>query len=194
MYGELINDVASAIREIVPIDLHAEGGPVSIYYANRQFLPAKTRAFVDYVAESFRSRKLAERLMDDAGAFIPLQSVFVTVTGHSSYRISLSRKPSLHSADRQPESWNEHDQACFPLPIQRCHVVIHGGAACFVPRPAAPAKRLRTGAAINRHRRQSVERSALVSSPPQLEIRSPFPPSAFRAGGYRYLVYELPSY
>jgi len=40
---------------------HAEGGPVSIYYANRQFLPAKTRAFVDYVAESFRSRKLAER-------------------------------------------------------------------------------------------------------------------------------------
>ncbi|HEL5401688.1 hypothetical protein [Stenotrophomonas maltophilia] len=62
MYGELINgDVASAIREIVPIDLHAEGGPVSIYYANRQFLPAKTRAFVDYVAESFRSRKLAER-------------------------------------------------------------------------------------------------------------------------------------
>lgn len=40
---------------------HAEGGPVSIYYANRQFLPAKTRAFADYVAESFRSRKLAER-------------------------------------------------------------------------------------------------------------------------------------
>ncbi|HDS1148062.1 MULTISPECIES: M23 family metallopeptidase [Stenotrophomonas] len=36
-----------------------------------------------------------------------------------------------------------------------------------------------------------VSNAAPSFPPPQLEIRSPFPPSAFRAGGYRYLVYEL---
>jgi len=40
---------------------YADGGPISIYYASRTLLPAKTRAFVDFVAEAFRRDRMAER-------------------------------------------------------------------------------------------------------------------------------------
>lgn len=36
-------------------------GPVSLYFTSQKLLPAKTRAFVDFVAEHFRDRQLAER-------------------------------------------------------------------------------------------------------------------------------------
>ena len=39
---------------------YADAGPISLYYSSRS-LPAKTRAFVDFVTEEFRKRKLATR-------------------------------------------------------------------------------------------------------------------------------------
>lgn len=40
---------------------YADNGPISIYYASRVLLPAKTRVFVDFVTEAFRRDRLAER-------------------------------------------------------------------------------------------------------------------------------------
>jgi DNA-binding transcriptional LysR family regulator len=40
---------------------YSDAGPISIYYATRNLLPAKTRVFVDFVVEAFRQRRLAER-------------------------------------------------------------------------------------------------------------------------------------
>ncbi len=38
-----------------------DAGAISIYHASRKLVPAKTRAFVDWVAEAFRKNRLAER-------------------------------------------------------------------------------------------------------------------------------------
>lgn len=40
---------------------HADGGPIALYYANRTLVPAKTRVFVNYMIETFKQRRLAER-------------------------------------------------------------------------------------------------------------------------------------
>lgn len=40
---------------------YADSGPISIYYASRVLLPAKTRVFVDFVTEAFHRDRLAER-------------------------------------------------------------------------------------------------------------------------------------
>ena len=40
-----------------------DAGPVSLYYPSRRLLPAKTRVFVDFVLERFRSADFA-RLVD----------------------------------------------------------------------------------------------------------------------------------
>jgi len=40
---------------------YADGGPISIHYASRTLLPAKTQVFVDFVGEAFRRDRLAER-------------------------------------------------------------------------------------------------------------------------------------
>jgi DNA-binding transcriptional LysR family regulator len=48
-------------------DWYADAGPISIYYANRTLLPAKTRAFVDFVADTFRRNKLAEKFAGSLG-------------------------------------------------------------------------------------------------------------------------------
>lgn len=40
---------------------HANGGPLSLYFASQKWLPAKTRTLVDFVVEAFRERKLALR-------------------------------------------------------------------------------------------------------------------------------------
>jgi hypothetical protein len=45
---------------------YADAGPISIYYPTRTLLPAKTRAFVDFV-ESFRRDRLAERFAGSVG-------------------------------------------------------------------------------------------------------------------------------
>lgn len=40
---------------------YADAGAISIYYASRTLLPAKTRAFVDWVVGSFQQQRLAKR-------------------------------------------------------------------------------------------------------------------------------------
>ena len=46
---------------------YADAGPISIYYASRTLLPAKTRVFVDFVVEAFRQQRLAERFAGSIG-------------------------------------------------------------------------------------------------------------------------------
>lgn len=46
---------------------YADLGPISLYYANRTLLPAKTRVFVDFVVEAFRRDRLAERFAGSLG-------------------------------------------------------------------------------------------------------------------------------
>ncbi|MGU7774617.1 LysR substrate-binding domain-containing protein [Burkholderia sp. MR1-5-21] len=40
---------------------YADAGTISLYYASRTLLPAKTRVFVDFVTDTFRRRKLAKK-------------------------------------------------------------------------------------------------------------------------------------
>lgn len=40
---------------------YADAGPISLYYASRTLLPAKTRVFVDHVVDAFQRERLAER-------------------------------------------------------------------------------------------------------------------------------------
>lgn len=40
---------------------YCDAGAISIYYASRKLVPAKTRALVDWVADAFRRNKLAKR-------------------------------------------------------------------------------------------------------------------------------------
>ncbi|PSO19409.1 LysR family transcriptional regulator [Bradyrhizobium sp. MOS003] len=40
---------------------YCDAGAISIYHASRKLVPAKTRVFVDWVAEAFRRNRLAER-------------------------------------------------------------------------------------------------------------------------------------
>ncbi|CAN7477659.1 LysR substrate-binding domain-containing protein [Neorhizobium sp. LjRoot104] len=49
-------------------DWYADIGPISIYYANKTLLPAKTRVFIDFVVEHFRKERLAERFAGSLGA------------------------------------------------------------------------------------------------------------------------------
>jgi DNA-binding transcriptional LysR family regulator len=46
---------------------YADAGPISIYCASRTLVPAKTRAFVDFVVEAFRRQRLAERFAGSVG-------------------------------------------------------------------------------------------------------------------------------
>jgi DNA-binding transcriptional LysR family regulator len=46
---------------------YADAGPISIYYASRTLMPAKTRVFVDFVVEAFRRKHLAERFAGSIG-------------------------------------------------------------------------------------------------------------------------------
>lgn len=41
---------------------YADAGPISLYYASQRLLPAKTRAFVEFVVEEFRRREIAAQL------------------------------------------------------------------------------------------------------------------------------------
>jgi DNA-binding transcriptional LysR family regulator len=42
-------------------DWYADAGAISAYYASRSLLPAKTRAFIDWIDAAFRERRLPER-------------------------------------------------------------------------------------------------------------------------------------
>jgi DNA-binding transcriptional LysR family regulator len=46
---------------------YSDAGPISIYYAMRTLLPAKTRVFVDFVVDAFRRQRLAERFAGSIG-------------------------------------------------------------------------------------------------------------------------------
>jgi DNA-binding transcriptional LysR family regulator len=51
---------SGALLRLVP-DWYADAGAISIYFARRTLLPAKTRVFVDFIVEAFRRDSLAER-------------------------------------------------------------------------------------------------------------------------------------
>jgi DNA-binding transcriptional LysR family regulator len=42
---------------------YEDAGAISLYFTSQKLLPAKTRAFVDFVTEQFRARKLAQRFL-----------------------------------------------------------------------------------------------------------------------------------
>jgi len=46
---------------------YADAGSISLYYASRTLLPGKTRAFVEFVADAFKRRRLAERFAGSLG-------------------------------------------------------------------------------------------------------------------------------
>ncbi len=46
---------------------YADAGSISLYYASRTLLPAKTRAFIDFIVEAFRRERLAERFAGSLG-------------------------------------------------------------------------------------------------------------------------------
>jgi DNA-binding transcriptional LysR family regulator len=52
---------SGALVRLLP-DWHVNVGAVSLYYTSQKLMPAKTRAFVDYVTSAFREQQLAKRL------------------------------------------------------------------------------------------------------------------------------------
>lgn len=52
---------SGALRRVLP-DWHVDLGAISLYFGSQKLLPAKTRAFVDFVCEAFRAQKLAQLL------------------------------------------------------------------------------------------------------------------------------------
>jgi DNA-binding transcriptional LysR family regulator len=57
---------SNALVRLVP-NWYADLGSISLYYATRTLLPAKTRVFVDFVLEAFRRDRLAERFAGSLG-------------------------------------------------------------------------------------------------------------------------------
>jgi DNA-binding transcriptional LysR family regulator len=51
---------SGALVRVLP-DWYVDAGAISIYFAAHKLLPAKTRAFVDFIVEQFREQKLAQR-------------------------------------------------------------------------------------------------------------------------------------
>lgn len=51
---------SGALQRLLP-DWYADLGAVSLYFSSQKLLPAKTRAFVDYVTTGFRQQNLARR-------------------------------------------------------------------------------------------------------------------------------------
>jgi DNA-binding transcriptional LysR family regulator len=46
---------------------YADAGAISIYHGSRTLLPAKTRAFIDWIAEAFQAQRLAQRFAGSLG-------------------------------------------------------------------------------------------------------------------------------
>lgn len=51
---------SGALVRVLP-DWHVDVGAISLYFTSQKLMPAKTRAFVDFVTEAFRERQLAKR-------------------------------------------------------------------------------------------------------------------------------------
>ncbi len=64
-----VSDVLSSIERGDLVRLlprwYADAGSISIYYATRALLPAKTRVFVEFVVEAFERERLAEKFAGD---------------------------------------------------------------------------------------------------------------------------------
>jgi DNA-binding transcriptional LysR family regulator len=56
----------NALVRLIP-SWYADLGPISLYFATRTLLPAKTRVFVDFVLEALRRDRLAERFAGSLG-------------------------------------------------------------------------------------------------------------------------------
>lgn len=57
---------SGALVRLLP-EWHVEVGPMSVYYAGQKLLPAKTRAFVDFVSETFKTRKFRQLFAVESG-------------------------------------------------------------------------------------------------------------------------------
>jgi DNA-binding transcriptional LysR family regulator len=57
---------SGALVRLVP-QWYSDAGPISIYYATRTLLPAKTRVFVEFIVDAFRRQRLAERFAGSIG-------------------------------------------------------------------------------------------------------------------------------
>jgi DNA-binding transcriptional LysR family regulator len=57
---------AGTLVRLIP-NWYCDAGPISIYYATRNLLPAKTRVFVDFVVEAFRQSRFPERFAGSCG-------------------------------------------------------------------------------------------------------------------------------
>jgi DNA-binding transcriptional LysR family regulator len=55
-----------SLQRLIP-KWYADLGPISIYYASRTLMPAKTRVFVDFVVEVFRRDRIAEKFAGSIG-------------------------------------------------------------------------------------------------------------------------------
>ncbi|SDH89799.1 DNA-binding transcriptional regulator, LysR family [Pseudomonas benzenivorans] len=51
---------SGALRRLLP-DWYVDAGPISLYFASNRLLPAKTRAFVDFITAQFERQQLAAR-------------------------------------------------------------------------------------------------------------------------------------
>jgi DNA-binding transcriptional LysR family regulator len=58
--------VTGTLVRLIP-QWYSDAGPISMYYATRTLLPAKTRVFVDFVVEAFRRDRLSERFAGSLG-------------------------------------------------------------------------------------------------------------------------------
>ncbi|PSH70773.1 LysR family transcriptional regulator [Phyllobacterium brassicacearum] len=57
---------SGALMRLTP-QWYGDAGPISIYYASRSLLPAKTRVFVDFLIEAVKRDRLAERFAGSLG-------------------------------------------------------------------------------------------------------------------------------
>jgi DNA-binding transcriptional LysR family regulator len=51
---------SGALKRVLP-DWYEDIGAVSLYFTSQKLMPAKTRAFVDYLTQAFREQELAKR-------------------------------------------------------------------------------------------------------------------------------------
>lgn len=64
---DVLPDLESgALVRVLP-QWYADAGAISLYYASRSFLPAKTRVFIEWVADAFKRERLAERFAGSLG-------------------------------------------------------------------------------------------------------------------------------
>jgi DNA-binding transcriptional LysR family regulator len=61
---------SGALVRLLP-EWYVDDGSVSIYYPSRALMPAKTRAFVDFVVEAFRTGRFAERFAANSAELRP---------------------------------------------------------------------------------------------------------------------------